>query len=73
MSFLRECEKIKEQSKRGNYREVFRVTKRLSGMTTARMPVIKDKTGKVLTEGYQVKEQWREYMQELYHCDPSMR
>ena len=70
---LRECERIKEQSKRGNCREVFRGIKRLSGMTIARMPVIKDKTGKVLTEGVQVKEQWREYMQELYHCDPSMR
>ena len=43
--FLRECEKIEEQSKRGNCREVFRAIKRLSGMTTARMPVIKDKTG----------------------------
>ena len=42
-------------------------------MTTARMPVIKDKTRKVLTEGEQVKEWWREYMQELFHHDPSMR
>ena len=71
--FLRECEKIKEQSKRGNFREVFRAIKTLSGTTIARMPVIKEKTRKVPTEGVQVKEQWREYMQELYHCDPSMR
>ena len=71
--FLRECEKVKEQSKRGNCREVFRAIRRLSGMTIARMPVIKDKTRKVLTEGVQVKEQWREYTQELYHCDPFMR
>ena len=70
---LRECEKIKEWSKRGNCREVFRAIKRHSGTTTARMPVIKDKTGKVLTKGVQVKEQWREYMQQLYHHDPSMR
>ena len=68
-----EYEKIEEQSKRGNCREVFRAIKRLSGTTTARVPVIKDKTGKVLTEGDQVKEWWREYMQELYHHNPSMR
>ena len=60
--FLRECEKIEEQSTRGNCREVFRAIKRLSGMTIARMPVIKDKTGKVLTEGVQVKEWLREYI-----------
>ena len=42
-------------------------------MTSARMPVIKDMIGKVLTEGVQVKEQWREHMQVLYHHDPSMR
>ena len=71
--FLGECEKIEEQSKRGYCRKVFRTIKRLSGMTTARMPVIKDKTRKVLIEGDQVKEWWTEYMQELYHCDPSMR
>ena len=71
--FLRECEKTEEQSKRGNCREVLRAIKRLSGTTIARMPVIKDKTKKVLTEGFQVKEWWREYTQELYHHDPSMR
>ena len=52
---------------------MFRAIKRLSSMTTATMLVIKDKTRKVLTEGGQVKEWWREYMQELYHHDPSMR
>ena len=63
--FLKECEKMEEQSKRGNCRGVLRAIKRLSGMATARMPVIKNKTRKVLTEGDQVKEWWREYMQEL--------
>ena len=57
--FLGECEKIEEQSKSENCTEVFRTIKRQSGMITARMSVIKDKTGKVLTEGIQVKEWWR--------------
>ena len=54
----------KSRAKEENCREVFRAIKRLSGMTTARMLVIKDKTRKVLTEGDQVKEQWREYTKE---------
>ena len=46
--------------------------KEMTGSFSAKMCAVKDKQGKVLTEGEQVKLRWKEYTEELYKRDPAM-
>ena len=38
----------------------------LTGKSTARLAVIKDEDGKILTESEEIKDRWKRYCEELY-------
>ena len=40
--------------------------KDLTGKSTARLAVIKDEDGKILTESEEIKDRWKRYCEELY-------
>ena len=49
----------------GNQREVWKNIKTLSGKTRARTSVVRDKTGKLITDTDKKMKRWKEYFEEL--------
>ena len=44
--------------------------RKITGKDSARISVVKDRDGRVITEGEKVRERWKEYFQQLYN-DPN--
>ena len=62
------CSELEDHSVQNNSRDLFRGIKNLTNKTTAKLAVIKDENGKVLTEGADIKERWKNYCKGLYAC-----
>ena len=63
------CKELEDQSSHNNCTELFRhdrCVKYLTSKTTARLAIIKDKSGKVLPESDQIKNRWKNYCENLY-------
>ena len=54
----------------GRTRDLFREIKEMTGSYSARCGALELITGKVVTEGKEVKEIWQQYTEELYRRDP---
>ena len=59
------CQELEDQSSHNNIRELFRCVKNLTSKTTARLAIIKDESGKVLTESDEIKNRWKNYCENL--------
>ena len=60
---------MEENQAKGKSRNVFRAIKQITGKFTPRMATVKDQDGKVLTEGKEIQERWKQYTQRLYSRD----
>ena len=60
------CQELQDQSSHNNSRELFRCVKNLTSKTTARLAIIKDEFGKVLTESDEIKNCRKNYCENLY-------
>ena len=53
----------------GKTRDLFKKIRATKGTFHAKMGMIKDKNGMVLTEAEDIKKRWQEYTEELYKKD----
>ena len=60
------CSNLEEEARQGNSRGMFQAVRTITKKFSPRMGSIKDKHGKVLTEQTEIKERWREYVEELF-------
>ena len=65
------CRQIEESNKMGRTRDLYREIKEMTGSYSSRCAAMKLSTGKVVTEGKEVKEIWQQYTEELYGRDPN--
>ena len=65
------CRQIEESNKMGRTRDLYREIKEMTGSYSSRCRAMKLSTGKVVTEGKEVKEIWQQYTEELYRRDPN--
>ena len=70
-SIQEKCRQIEESIKMGRTRDIYREIKEMTGSYSSRCGARKLKTGKVVTEGKEVKEIWQRYTEELYRRDPN--
>ena len=68
-AFLRDqCEEI-ENNRMGKTRDFFKKIRDTEGTFHAKMGLIKDRSGRDLTEAEDIKKRWHEYTEELYKKD----
>ncbi|XP_060137402.1 uncharacterized protein LOC132593028, partial [Zootoca vivipara] len=68
--FLNEqCKEIEENNRMGKTRDLFKKIGDMKGTFRTKITIIKDKTGKDLTEAEDIKKRWQEYTEELYQKD----
>ena len=66
-AFLSEqCKEIEESNRMGKTRDHFKNIGDTKGTFHAKMGTIKDRNGKDLTEGKEIKKRWQEYTEKLY-------
>ena len=65
------CREIEENNKMGRTRDLYREIKEITGSYSSICGAMKLRTGKVVTEGKEVKEIWQQYTEELYRRDPN--
>ena len=70
-SLKEKCREIEENNKMGRTRDLYREIKEITGSYSSRCGAMKLSTGKVVTEGKEVKEIWQQYTEELYRRDPN--
>ena len=61
-----QCKEIEENNRMGKTRDLFKKMRDTKGTFHAKMGLIKDRNGMVLTEAEDIKKRWQEYTQELY-------
>ena len=57
---------IKENSRMGKTKDLFKKIRETKGTFHAKMSTIKDRNGMELTEAEDIKKRWQEYTEELY-------
>ena len=61
-AFLSEqCKEVEENNRTGKTRDLLKKTDNIKGTFHARMGLIKDRNGKDLKEGDEIKKRWQEY------------
>ena len=69
-AFLSEqCKEIEETNRMGKTRELFKKIRDTKGTFHAKMGLIKDRTGRDLTEAEDIKKRGQKYTEELYKKD----
>ena len=61
-----QCKEREENNKMGKTRDLFKKIRDTKGAFHANMGSIKDRNGRDLTEGDDIKKKWQEYTEELY-------
>ena len=61
-----QCKEIEENNRMGKTRDLFKKIRDIKGTFHAKMGLIKDRNGMVLTEAEDIKKRWQEYTEELY-------
>jgi len=64
------CKAIEESRKQNKSREVYESIRKLTGKSTNKTSIIKDKDGTMITDAEKVKTRWKQYFEELYN-DPN--
>ena len=60
-----QCKEIEENNRIGKTRDLFKKISDTKGTFHAKMGLIKDRNGMVLTEAEDIKKRWQEYTEEL--------
>ena len=61
-----QCKEIEENNRMEKTRDLFKKMRDTKGTFHAKMGTVKDKNGRHLTEGEDIKKRWQEYTEELY-------
>jgi len=61
------CEEVEQAQIQKKSRKVYEGIKKIKGVNTSLAQVIKDKTGKILTDPNEIKDRWTEHFKELYN------
>ena len=64
-----QCKEIEENNRVGKTRDLFKKVRDTKGIFHAKMDLIKDRNGMLLTEAEDIKKRWQEYTEELYKKD----
>ena len=64
-----QCKEIEEENRMGKTRDLFKKIRDTKGTFHAKMGSIKDRYGRNLTEGEDIKKRWQEHTEELYKKD----
>ena len=64
-----QCKEIKENTRMGKTRDLFKKIRDTKGICHAKMGSIKDRNGMNLTEAEAIEKRWQEYTEELYKND----
>ena len=64
-----QCKEIEENNRMGKTRDLFKKIRDTKGTFRVKMGSIKDRNGLDLTEAYDIKKRWQEYIEELYKKD----
>ena len=64
-----QCKEIKEHSRMGKARDLFKKIRDTKGTFHAKMGSIKDRNGLNLIEAEDIKKRWQEYTEELFKED----
>ena len=64
-----QCKEIEENNRMGKTRDLFKIIRDTKGTFHAKMGSIKDRNGRDLIEGEDIKKRWQEYTEELYEKD----
>ena len=63
---IKECDKVEDNMKKGKTKEVCKTIKTFTRQFNPRVGVIKDEQGNNLTEERDIKNRWKEYVENLY-------
>ena len=63
---IKECEKVEDNMKKGKTKEVYKTIKNFTRQFSPKVGVIKDEQGNNLTEERDIKNRWKEYVENLY-------
>ena len=61
-----QCKEIKENSRMGKTKDLFKKIRDIKGTFHTKMGSIKDRNGMDLTEAEDIKKRWQEYTEGLY-------
>ena len=64
--FNEQCLIIEENNKRGKTSNLFKIFGNIKGALYPKMGTTKDKNGRDLIDAEEIKERWKEYMEDLY-------
>ena len=64
-----QCKEIGENNRMGKTRDLFKKSRDTKGKFHAKMGILNDRNGMVLTEAEKIKMRWQEYAEELYKKD----
>ena len=64
-----QCKKLEENNRMGKTRDLFKKIRDTKGTFHAKMGSIKDRNGRDLAEGEDIKKRWQEHTEELYKKD----
>ena len=67
--FSEQCIKLGEDNRRGKTRDLFRKTGDTKGTFCPKMDTIKDRNSRDLVDAEEIKNRWKEYIEELYKKD----
>uniref|UniRef100_A0A670K8R9 ribonuclease H n=1 Tax=Podarcis muralis TaxID=64176 RepID=A0A670K8R9_PODMU len=62
----KQCKEIEENNRMGKTRDLFKKIGDMKGTFCTKISIIKDKSGKDLTEAEDIKKRWQEYTEKLY-------
>uniref|UniRef100_A0A670J2L0 Reverse transcriptase domain-containing protein n=1 Tax=Podarcis muralis TaxID=64176 RepID=A0A670J2L0_PODMU len=65
----KQCKEIEENNRMGRTRDLFKKIGDMKGTFRSKITIIKDKSGKDLTEAEDIKKRWQEYTEELHQKD----
>ena len=64
-----QCKEIKENTRMGKTRDLFKKIRDNKGRVYTKMSTIKDRNGMGLTKAEDIKKRWQEYTEKLYKTD----
>ena len=64
-----QCKEIKENSRMGKTRDLFKKIRDIKRILHAKMGTVKNRNGMDLIEAEDIKKRWQEYTEELYKKD----
>ena len=65
----KKCQDIEEDNKKGRTRDMFKAVKETKGKFNPKRGTLKNRKGKTIMDGEEIKGRWAEYAEDLYKAD----